>query len=228
MIRTVSFIQRRRDLGRDAFRNHYENRHVPLALPRLPGLDHYVRNFVEREEGPSAIAFDVISEFEYRDKSSFDAMLSMLEGVEGDRLRADEAHFMNKPGNSFFRADRSRITPGPRPAPGTTPKAIATIRSDEATERRALAAQLATAGRAIAAAPETVHVEMDVARDGDPLGAPVWEAVLHVWYRPGTEASPALTELENRLSDRPQHARLWIDERGDRISECPTRQEDKT
>ena len=223
MIRTVAFIQRRRGLGRGAFRDHYEGQHVPLALPRLPGLEHYVRNFVRREDGPAPIAFDAISEFEYRDQAAFGAMSAMLEGTEGDLLRADEARFMNKPGNSFFRSDRLGITTGSRPPPGTSPKAIAVVRSRGATSRRALAEQLGAVGDTIASAAGTVHVEMDVARDGAPSGERAWDALLHVWYCPGTSEEEALGELAERCSRQPQHCRLWIDERGDRISGSPIR-----
>ena len=59
MIRTLSLLKRREDLDREAFRRHYEERHVPLALPLLDGLVHYARHHVVREvRGP--IGFDVL------------------------------------------------------------------------------------------------------------------------------------------------------------------------
>ena len=43
MIRTLSLIKRRPDITRDAFREHYETVHAPLALPFMDGLERYVR-----------------------------------------------------------------------------------------------------------------------------------------------------------------------------------------
>lgn len=222
MIRTVSFIQRRDDIDRSAFRHHYENRHAPLALPKLAGLEHYVRNHVLFDGGPISVSFDAVSEFEYRDRAAFDSMVQLLNGPDGEMLRRDELKFMNKSGNSFFHSNRSRITNGLRPRPGSTPKAIAILRTSRGTSRGALSKHAREVGCAIAAAGNAVHIELDVARDGDPLGEPAWEALLHVWYPAATRSEEALANLAEHLSDQPEHGCLWIRERGNPVTE-PTR-----
>lgn len=219
MIRTVSFIQRRADIDRGAFRHHYENRHAPLALPKLAGLEHYVRNHVLFDGGPTSVSFDAISEFEYRDRAAFDSMIRFLDGPDGESLRRDELNFMNKPGNSFFHSNRSRITDGLRPPPGSAPKAIAIVRTSRGVSRGALSKHTREVGCDIAAAGNAVHIELDVARDSDPQGEPAWEALLHVWYPGATRGEEALSDLARHLSDLPEHCCLWIREQGNPVTE---------
>ena len=46
MIRVLALIVRRADITRDAFREHYETVHAPLATPELGGIPHHgIGNF---------------------------------------------------------------------------------------------------------------------------------------------------------------------------------------
>ena len=44
-MKTIGLMPRRPDMSRAAFRDHYENRHAPLALGKFP-FEKYVRNHV--------------------------------------------------------------------------------------------------------------------------------------------------------------------------------------
>ena len=101
MVKTLAFIARREDIERDAFRDHYESVHSPLALPILDGLERYLRHHVRRElEGTPF--FDCVTSFWWRDGTALNALLSRLDGPEGAAVRADELTFMRKEANRSF------------------------------------------------------------------------------------------------------------------------------
>ena len=106
MIRVLAFMVRRKDLTRDAFRDHYERTHVPTALPILTGTAHYVRHHI-REELFGTPAFDCMTAFEYPDAPTMLGVFAKSEGPEGAAVRADEQRFMDKPANFFFAAGES-------------------------------------------------------------------------------------------------------------------------
>lgn len=106
MIRVLAFMVRRKDITRDAFRNHYERTHVPTALPILGGTASYVRHHI-REELYGRPSFDCMTAFEYPDATSMRAVFARSEGPEGATVRADEQRFMDKPANFFFAVEEA-------------------------------------------------------------------------------------------------------------------------
>lgn len=111
MIRTLSLIKRRPDLDREAFREHYETTHAPLALPLMTGLVRYVRYHLEAELR-GAIGFDVVSAFWYRDAASIAKMMESLESEAGEPLLADELTFMDKSAMQFFSVSERLLVAG--------------------------------------------------------------------------------------------------------------------
>ena len=101
MIRVLAFIRRLPGVSRDAFRHHYEEIHVPTALPTLGGIVGYVRHHV-REEIHGAAGFDCMTRFDYRDGAAVREAFARIEGPQGDAIRRDELTFMDKPANVFF------------------------------------------------------------------------------------------------------------------------------
>jgi uncharacterized protein (TIGR02118 family) len=100
-VKTLALIVRKPGLSRDAFREHYEQRHAPLALPLMSGLVRYVRHHV-REELHGAAGFDVMTAFAYRDRTALDGVIARLASPAGDAVLRDELTFMDKPRNRFF------------------------------------------------------------------------------------------------------------------------------
>jgi hypothetical protein len=94
-MKTIVLFQRRPDLSRDAFRDHYETRHAPLAI-RHVHFRKYVRNHVI---APANAEFDALSEFWPVDPAFAATVASSPAGAI---LREDEAKFMM--------ADRFRAT----------------------------------------------------------------------------------------------------------------------
>lgn len=110
-IKTLALIKRKPTLDRAAFRAHYENRHVPLALPLLEGLVRYVRYHVLESE-PADLPFDVLTAFWYRDKAAADAVFAKLSGEAGKAILADELEFMDKDANCFFAVSERLLIKG--------------------------------------------------------------------------------------------------------------------
>ena len=214
MIRTVAFIQRRDGMDRRSFRDHYENEHVPLATSRLVGLQHYVRNHVTDAYSTEEHAFDAISEFEYADRTAFETTLELLAGPDGEPLRQDESKFMEKAGNSYFRTDRFVVGGLGRPQAGSDPKAMVLLRPGEGASRSDLAEWARELGTSLCGHGEVNHVELDVAREGDPLGAPAWDVLLHAWYERDVTAGRALADLAHRFSGEAPACCIWVEEGG--------------
>ena len=77
----VIFMKRRAGLSAEAFRDYYENRHVPLCARYMRGVTHYVRRYLQPLPDPETGAskemdFDVITEVWFEDRAIFDAVLS--------------------------------------------------------------------------------------------------------------------------------------------------------
>jgi uncharacterized protein (TIGR02118 family) len=101
MIRVLAFIRRLPGVSRDAFRAHYEEIHVPIALPFLAGTVGYLRQHV-REELHGAADFDCMTRFEYPDAAAVRAVFERTEAPQADAIRRDERTFMDKPAIVFF------------------------------------------------------------------------------------------------------------------------------
>ena len=106
MIRVLAFIRRLPGVSRDEFRSHYEEIHVPIALPSLAGTTGYVRHHV-REEIHGAADFDCMTRFEYPDAAAVRAVYERTEGPQADAIRRDERTFMDKPAIVFFPVEES-------------------------------------------------------------------------------------------------------------------------
>ncbi len=111
MIRTLALIKRRADLDRDAFREHYEGTHVPLARPLLSGLVRYVRYHVMAEP-LGELGHDVLTAFWYRDADAAGRVLEVMNGEAGRAVREDELTFMEKSANNFFSVSERRLVEG--------------------------------------------------------------------------------------------------------------------
>lgn len=99
MIKTIAFIRRRADHTREAFREHYENGHAPLAVHHIRSFGRYVRNHV-LEEIAGEPWFDVATEFWFENGADAKNVMDVLESPVGVEIRADEASFMERERNT--------------------------------------------------------------------------------------------------------------------------------
>ena len=125
MIKTVGLLQRRAGLDAAGFREHYEQRHVPLATSLL-GFPGYQRNYPESSRERDELGLDGFSEFWFQDAAEIVRLGERMQGDIGAQLAEDELRFMNPPANhSYEVAERCH---GVRPAPGEAVRAISIMR----------------------------------------------------------------------------------------------------
>jgi hypothetical protein len=100
-MRVLAFIVRRPDVTRDHFRDHYEDIHVPTALPFLGGITGYVRHHI-REALHGVPPFDCMTAFDYRDEAAVQAVMKRIQSPEAEGLHDDERTFMDVARNHYF------------------------------------------------------------------------------------------------------------------------------
>jgi uncharacterized protein (TIGR02118 family) len=83
----IYFVRRRADLSFDAFADHYQHRHAPLARVHHPGIARYVQNFVEQPADCGA-EIDAVSELWFR--SEQDARSRFYRDDESRRVIAED------------------------------------------------------------------------------------------------------------------------------------------
>src|ERR1700761_6100249 len=102
MLKVFAFLARRQGMDVQAFRDHYEDRHVPLICSLAPAPLVYKRNYLKRGdelnlEGGDAIGFDVVTEQVFADREAFHAWLAELAAPENAvRVREDEDRFLDR------------------------------------------------------------------------------------------------------------------------------------
>jgi len=103
MIKVVMMVARLPAISFEQFRDHYEARHVPLALARFGYLRRYVRNYLPPVDGQPAPPCDCITELWFDD---MEALRAQSAATRGDaELEADEKLFMDKERTRSFVVD---------------------------------------------------------------------------------------------------------------------------
>jgi hypothetical protein len=95
------FMKRRPDMTVEAFRDYYENHHVPLCLKSAAGMKRYIRRFVNPLPHPETGAwnepFDVITELWFDDKAVFDGTLKYITTtIMPDEIVNDEKNLFDR------------------------------------------------------------------------------------------------------------------------------------
>jgi hypothetical protein len=174
-VKTIILSHRRPDLTRDAFREYYETRHVPLALRHVP-FTKYVRNHLV---APSKAEFDVVSEFWLAHPITATVLAT---SPIGELLREDAAKFMAE--QRFPATAEESVLAGP-------PRTFETGRVQKYAlllNRRAYAAEadfIADArdwGRRLAVDAKAQRVAIDVVRHFARCTFPA-NAILWLWLK---------------------------------------------
>jgi uncharacterized protein (TIGR02118 family) len=141
-------MPRRPDLSRVQFRDHYENRHAPLALGKFP-FRKYVRNHVVAAI-PEPIGFDCLSEFWVEDVAE---VVRIMAGEIGDIMREDERRFTDQPRIAPAVATERLVAGEPRPVEdGVVTKEILLLRNIGWPSAQAFADAVSQWGRGLAGA----------------------------------------------------------------------------
>lgn len=97
------FMKRKPGMSMEAFRDYYENHHVPLALKYSQGIARYVRRYIEpqrhAESGTNEeLPYDVITELWFDDEATYKGTLDYLaNNVMSDEIVTDEMNLFHRP-----------------------------------------------------------------------------------------------------------------------------------
>ncbi len=103
----VIFMKRREGLSREAFRDDYERRHVPLCLRYMQGVTRYIRRYVQplpdpATGAPAEMDYDVITEVWFDDRAIFEAVLAAAEAdAMPEEVRRDEERLFDRERTRF-------------------------------------------------------------------------------------------------------------------------------
>lgn len=103
--KVMIFIKRRPGTSVEAFRDHYEQVHVPLCSKYFQGLRGYRRNYLDApsiENGATELPFDVITELWYDDRATAERVAAF--GASGSLppdVIADEERFIDRAKTQF-------------------------------------------------------------------------------------------------------------------------------
>jgi hypothetical protein len=125
MIKSMGLLQRRLDLDADGFRDHYENKHAPMA-EELLGFAGYQRNYPESRSAREALGLDGLSEFWFENPGETARIGQLMQGEIGAQFIEDELRFMNTQENATYGVAERLF--GARPAPGDAIRAVAITR----------------------------------------------------------------------------------------------------
>ena len=90
-MKSIAFMPRKAGTSRQHFRDYYEQKHSPLAVPLFP-FTRYRRNHIR--DAAIEPGYDAVSEFW---SEEFEAIGELMEGEVGDTMKADELNFLEQP-----------------------------------------------------------------------------------------------------------------------------------
>jgi hypothetical protein len=96
------FTKRRPGMTFEAFRDYYENHHVPLCLKYTSGVSRYVRRFLTPQPNPETgasqeLQFDVITELWFEDEAVFRGTVQYLAtSIMPDEIVEDEKRLFDR------------------------------------------------------------------------------------------------------------------------------------
>jgi hypothetical protein len=99
----LMFMKRRPGMSVEAFRDYYENHHVPLCLKYSSAVNRYIRRYLDpqphAESGTNAeLAYDVITELWFEDEATWRGTVDYLAAsVMPDDVVADEMNLFDRP-----------------------------------------------------------------------------------------------------------------------------------
>lgn len=97
------FMKRKPGMSMDAFRDYYENHHVPLALKNGGGLHRYFRRYLtplpHAESGTcEELPYDVVTELWFDNEAVFKGTVEYLSTtVMSDEVVQDELNLFHRP-----------------------------------------------------------------------------------------------------------------------------------
>jgi uncharacterized protein (TIGR02118 family) len=112
MMKLLSYLKKRDGITSEAFKEYYENNHVPLILSLAPSPTVYKRHYLIRGDAfnlrEDEIDFDVVTELGWEDRDAFQAWMM---AVSDEQVGIDEARFLDRARTRAALVD-DRVTAG--------------------------------------------------------------------------------------------------------------------
>ena len=96
------FMKRRPGMSVDAFRDYYENHHVPLCLKYSQGITRYVRRYLDPQRHAESgacdeLPYDVVTELWFDDEATYKGTVGYLASTEmSEEIVTDEANLFDR------------------------------------------------------------------------------------------------------------------------------------
>lgn len=92
----IILLKRKSGMSLEAFRHHYEERHVPLGMKYMAGPTRYIRQYLDPVDGMAEPECDVITELWFPDEVMRDGVLAaMAKDAMPPDIIADEEQFLD-------------------------------------------------------------------------------------------------------------------------------------
>lgn len=101
--RILLFMKRKPGMSMEAFRDYYENHHIPLCAKYMQGIAGYRRNYLvpqpHAESGTNEeLPYDVITELIFDDEATYKGTVEYLSvTVMSDEVVNDEKNLFDRP-----------------------------------------------------------------------------------------------------------------------------------
>ena len=145
MRKRISLKTRRPDLSTSQFRDHYENRHVPLGLSFIERFQwrRYVRNYIERVTG-AEIHFDCYAEFWVSEDFDDASLEAFIASPDFRVLNEDDRRFLDVDQRASFEVEEWAVkSPDGQPAMELVKRGVCWSRQDDRSSTRAIAKAMA-------------------------------------------------------------------------------------
>lgn len=97
MYRMVIFMKRKQGLTPAQFREHYEERHIPVCMPYMQGARRYRRHYFEPLATGEELPFDVMTELWFDDRRTCEIVAeTMARDAMPRDVIADEERFLDR------------------------------------------------------------------------------------------------------------------------------------
>ena len=210
-MKTVGLMPKRPDITRAAFRDHYENRHAPLALGKFP-FEKYVRNHVVGSD-PDPVGFDCLSEFWVGDVAEVQRIMA---GEIGDIMREDERRFTDQPKIGPAVVEQHHVFGPPREVEdGIVRKEILLLRCPPGVSKEAFVAASLVWGKHLATQSDggVTRITFDALTPFDGRYFPRCDGVLYGWIQGQggklyNAKPPAEIEIHGRIRTETLETRL--------------------
>ncbi len=106
MHKLLLFMKRKPGMSLEAFRDYYENHHIPLCMTYMRGAERYFRRYLASSPGMPEPEHDVITELWFKDRRAIDMIIATMakDAMPADVI-ADELNLFDRTKTRCYAVD---------------------------------------------------------------------------------------------------------------------------